>query len=397
MSERFEPRIVAYVCNWCTYLGADLAGTTRLEYPANVRIVRLPCSGRIDFNLLVKAFEIGADPVLVSGCHPGDCHYNTGNYHARRRWMLFRPLLETLGFDMRRIHFTWISAAESRKFQDTIKRVTEETRALGRYNYPAAVATEAQPPILKRNGAPKPSFDAGAAQEAARQMLSAGEVDVVIGPGANGPVFVRKAEDAGCITCEDTRLNLVTYLKRKETKSLGRIAVVVKPNDARSLVALQAESQIEPGAVKTIPIGEPGKPDFTDLDALMALTPAERMAFWASEFSRCTRCYACRQACPMCYCERCVADKNRPQAIDNSPTPLGNFAWQITRAFHQAGRCSGCGACVKSCPAGIDLRLLNQAVARAAVEQFGFRPGADAAAPPPIGSWASSDREDFIR
>ena len=97
MSEVFEPRIVAFVCNWCTYLGADLAGTTRLEYPANVRIVRLPCSGRIDFNLLIKAFEIGADAILVSGCHPGDCHYNTGNYHARRRWMLFRPLLEVAG------------------------------------------------------------------------------------------------------------------------------------------------------------------------------------------------------------------------------------------------------------------------------------------------------------
>ena len=88
----FEPKIVAYVCNWCTYLGADLAGTARLEYPPNVRIIRLPCTGRIDTNLVVKAFEIGADAVLVSGCHPGDCHYTAGNYHARRRWMLFRDL-----------------------------------------------------------------------------------------------------------------------------------------------------------------------------------------------------------------------------------------------------------------------------------------------------------------
>ena len=98
-SNDFQPKIVAYVCNWCTYLGADLAGTNRLEYPANVRIIRLPCTGRIDFNLIVKAFEMGADAVLVSGCHPGDCHYTAGNYHARRRWMLFRQLLETLGID----------------------------------------------------------------------------------------------------------------------------------------------------------------------------------------------------------------------------------------------------------------------------------------------------------
>ncbi len=127
----FEPKIVAFVCNWCTYLGADLAGTTRLEYPPNVRIVRLPCTGRIDFNLIVKAFEIGADSVLVSGCHPGDCHYTSGNYHARRRWILFRELLQALGFDMERIHFTWISAAEGHKWQQVVKEITEKTRQDG--------------------------------------------------------------------------------------------------------------------------------------------------------------------------------------------------------------------------------------------------------------------------
>ena len=135
MSERpeFEPKIVAFVCNWCTYLGADLAGTTRLEYPPNVRIIRLPCTGRIDFNLIIKAFEMGADSVLVSGCHPGDCHYTSGNYHARRRWILFRELLQTLGFDLERIHFTWISAAEGHKWQQTVKEITEKTRKLGPY------------------------------------------------------------------------------------------------------------------------------------------------------------------------------------------------------------------------------------------------------------------------
>ena len=98
-TETFEPKIIALVCNWCTYLGADLAGTNRMEYPTNVRIVRLPCTGRIDFNLIIKAFETGADAVLVSGCHPGDCHYTSGNFHARRRWMLFRELLETMGIE----------------------------------------------------------------------------------------------------------------------------------------------------------------------------------------------------------------------------------------------------------------------------------------------------------
>jgi coenzyme F420-reducing hydrogenase delta subunit len=130
----FQPRIVALVCNWCTYLGADLAGTNRLEYPASVRIVRTPCTGRIDFNLLIKAFEGGADAVIVSGCHPGDCHYTAGNYHARRRWMLFRPLLDTLGIDLDRIHFAWISAAEGKKWAQFITEITDTTQQMGPYH-----------------------------------------------------------------------------------------------------------------------------------------------------------------------------------------------------------------------------------------------------------------------
>jgi len=133
MNDEFQPRIVAFVCNWCTYLGADLAGTNRLEYPANVRIVRLPCTGRIDFNLILKAIEGGADGVLVSGCHPGDCHYTSGNYHARRRWILFRSLLDTLGFEMERTRFSWISAAEAKKWQHVVTDFTQRIRELGPY------------------------------------------------------------------------------------------------------------------------------------------------------------------------------------------------------------------------------------------------------------------------
>ena len=133
LRETFEPKIIAYVCNWCTYLGADLAGTNRLEYPTNIRVVRLPCTGRIDFNLIVKAFEMGADAVLVSGCHPGDCHYTSGNFHARRRWILFRELLDSLGIDLGRIHFTWISAAEGTKWQQVVTEITDKTRAMGPY------------------------------------------------------------------------------------------------------------------------------------------------------------------------------------------------------------------------------------------------------------------------
>jgi F420-non-reducing hydrogenase iron-sulfur subunit len=127
----FEPRIVAFVCNWCTYAGADLAGTSRLQYAPNVRIIKLPCTGRIDPLFILKAFEGGADGVLVSGCHPGDCHYTSGNYHARRRWTIFRQLLNFTGIDPRRVHFSWVSAAEGAKFADLINKVTDAVRKAG--------------------------------------------------------------------------------------------------------------------------------------------------------------------------------------------------------------------------------------------------------------------------
>ncbi len=130
----FEPKIVAFVCNWCTYAGADLTGTSRIKYAENVRIIRLPCTGRIDFMLLLKAFAKGADGIIVSGCHPNDCHYTSGNFHARRRWIVFRELLDFMGVDIRRIYFSWVSAAEGAKWADLVNTVTEEVRTLGPYD-----------------------------------------------------------------------------------------------------------------------------------------------------------------------------------------------------------------------------------------------------------------------
>jgi len=127
----WEPRIVALVCNWCTYCGADLAGTSRLEHQPNVRIVRFPCTGRIDPVFVLKAFERGADGVLGSGCHPGDCHYVSGNYHARRRWRVMRSLLELLGLDLRRLQFSWVSASEGQMWTEVIDSVIDEVRELG--------------------------------------------------------------------------------------------------------------------------------------------------------------------------------------------------------------------------------------------------------------------------
>ena len=136
MSKEFEPKITAFVCNWCTYAGADLAGTTRLKYAGNVRVIKLPCTGRIDFMFLIRAFEQGADAILVSGCHPGDCHYNEGNYYARRRWRVFRGLLNFLGIEDERVTFSWVSAAEGNKWASLVNEVTDKVRALGPFeNY----------------------------------------------------------------------------------------------------------------------------------------------------------------------------------------------------------------------------------------------------------------------
>ena len=142
----FEPKIVAFVCNWCTYAGADLTGTARIKYAPNVRIIRLPCTGRIDFMLVLKAFAGGADGVIVSGCHPGDCHYTAGNYHARRRWIVFRKLLDFVGFDIDRIHFAWVSAAEGAKWAEFVNAVTERIRQLGPFeDYHKLVALGNEP------------------------------------------------------------------------------------------------------------------------------------------------------------------------------------------------------------------------------------------------------------
>jgi len=134
--EDFKPKIVAFVCNWCTYAGADLTGTSRMKYSANVKIIRFPCTGRIDFMLLMKAFDNGADGIIVSGCHPNDCHYSTGNFHARRRWMVFRNLLEFSGVDVERVRFSWVSAAEGAKWANVVNTTVEKIRELGPYeNY----------------------------------------------------------------------------------------------------------------------------------------------------------------------------------------------------------------------------------------------------------------------
>jgi F420-non-reducing hydrogenase iron-sulfur subunit len=127
----FEPKIVGFFCNWCSYTGADLAGTSRTKYPHNIRIIRIMCSGRIDERLILKAFAMGADGVLVCGCHPGDCHYQKGNLSARRRVAGLKPLLNAVGIDKDRLRLEWISASEGPKVAETVKGFTQTLKSIG--------------------------------------------------------------------------------------------------------------------------------------------------------------------------------------------------------------------------------------------------------------------------
>ena len=131
MSKEFEPNIVAFLCNWCSYAGADLAGTSRVKYSPNIKIIRVMCSGRVNPLFVMNALQQGADGVLISGCHPGDCHYMEGNMYARRRFGLIKELMEFVGVDPRRIHMSWVSASEGGKWQEVVEKIVEDVREAG--------------------------------------------------------------------------------------------------------------------------------------------------------------------------------------------------------------------------------------------------------------------------
>jgi len=131
VQKTWEPKIVGFLCNWCSYTGADLAGTSRLQYPPNIRIIKVMCSGRVNPQFVLKAFQEGADGILVSGCHPGDCHYLEGNYHARRKLTLLKDLLEFVGVDPKRFQVSWVSASEGHKFAEVVTKFTEQVKELG--------------------------------------------------------------------------------------------------------------------------------------------------------------------------------------------------------------------------------------------------------------------------
>ncbi|WP_298272207.1 4Fe-4S dicluster domain-containing protein [Geobacter sp.] len=278
----------------------------------------------------------------------------------------------------------------------------------------------------------------------AKRVLEAGTVAAVVGwqagrrKGSALPAIVTDPTKADTLVFSPACVNnLALYLTKakKEIRQKGRLAIVVKGCDLRALVGLMGENQLKreelhiigvvcPGvqgrgeatmaakcrecAVHTpegtdVTVGSlPDLPRFTPVESeelarLEAMTPAERWAFWKEHFARCIRCYACRQLCPFCYCEQCLCDRNRPQAVETTPRPAGNMAWHIVRAMHLAGRCAGCAECERACPMDIPLNLLNRKMAKELKELYGHEAGFEVQEKGPLAQYREDDDQSFIK
>ncbi len=287
----------------------------------------------------------------------------------------------------------------------------------------------------------------------ARRILSDGTVTALIGyaagrrKGAVQPIVISAAEDSDKLLFSAASVNnLVVYLTKakKDVPKSGRIGIVVKSCDLKALVGLLGESQLKreqlyligvpcsgvlasvmqpdqqlttttiaakctecseliPPGCDFVPTAEPlATPALeqryaAEIARLEAMTPAERWEYWKEQFSKCIKCYACRQVCPFCFCEQCLCDRNRPQMVEQTPRPSGNTAWHLVRAMHLAGRCAGCAECERVCPMDIPLNLLNRKMAKELKELFGSEAGFTVQDKGPLNSYDEHDDQSFIR
>jgi formate dehydrogenase subunit beta len=259
----------------------------------------------------------------------------------------------------------------------------------------------------------------------AKELLAAGTVKVVIGyergtGDVRRPVFVRSADAANALVFDSAcTQNLATYLTKAEVRAMGRMAIVTGPSALRSILQLAAEKQLREENVLALAVLDGNVTELSTFDAieqtvatipdalsetdqkmidkLMAMSVGERRAFWAGELGRCVKCYACRSSCPMCYCERCTMDCNRPQWIPVASHAIGNLEYHVVRAMHLAGRCVQCGTCGASCPVGIPVHLLTFFAEGTVRRHFGQKGGASAKLDYAMSTFKPDDKEEFIR
>ena len=254
-----ELRIVAFLCNWCSYGGADTAGVARATQPTDLRIIRVPCSGRIDPLFILRALLNGADGVLVSGCHPNDCHYSAGNFYARRRLEVLKQFLPILGIDDRRFEYTWVSASEGARWQQVVTNFTARIHELG----PAPRLEDAEPLLEMAEMALKPLRPLGTGQKAPLDDLKNAikarlkDLDVVIGwqkgydDAHTVPLFMRTEEDVDRLVWGPFNVNNpATYVNELIVSGLPlakkkKIGLVVKGCDSKSVVELLQEKLID--------------------------------------------------------------------------------------------------------------------------------------------------------
>jgi ferredoxin len=264
-------------------------------------------------------------------------------------------------------------------------------------------------------------------RQKAAELLESKQVGLVIGYGQGPndgkirPVFVKNgAETTQLIYNENCRHNLAVYLLRHELKKIGKVALVAPLSVLRSILQLAAENQITDQDVTVLAIGSDGKlldlpslaaiesyvktqnlaltqAEKAELEKIEKMTLPERWQFWQQELGRCIKCYACRAACPLCYCSRCTIECNQPQWVAAPSHNLGNFEWHITRAMHLAGRCVSCGECGRACPLDIPIDLLTKKMSEDVFNNFGLRLGSSAKAEYALASFKPDDKENFIR